>query len=254
MKLTTLQAGQMAVAPPFLTEDDSSIVQLDLRPFGRNIVRSSGLLNPPIQPMDIRSRAEIGVEMIRDTRRQVEEAFHFELLKLIQNRGLTPMTAQQVRAIRSAVERLLSPILGRQHSELLGPLIDRVFGIAVRRGKIPPAPAILQGRRIEVEYQSPITRAQREAESEAAIDILSLVAQMGQVDQDVMDLVDMEELVRFVANQKGVPPKLLRSRAAVSRIRAAQRVVAGEEQQKEDQMRSVEMLGKLAPMLKGAAA
>ncbi|MGH9390354.1 MAG: portal protein, partial [Vicinamibacteria bacterium] len=210
MKLTTLQAGQMAVAPPFLTEDDSSIVQLDLRPFGRNIVRPGGMLQPPIQALDVKSRAEIGVELIRDSRQQVEASFHFELLKLIQNPGLTPMTAQQVRAIRSAVERLLSPILGRQHTDVLGPLIDRTFGIAVRRGQIPTAPAVLQGRRIEVEYLSPINRAQKEGDAEAAIEFLALWAQGVQVDPSIADLVDVDEAYRFIAQQKNVPPKLLR--------------------------------------------
>lgn len=253
MKLTTLQAGQMAVAPPFLTEDDSSIVQLDLRPFGRNIVRGGGMLSPPIQPLDVRSRAEISVDMIRDTRRQVEESFHFEMLKLIQNPGLTPMTATQTRAIRASVERLLAPILGRLHSEFLGPLIDRVFGIAARRGLLPPAPPILQGHTIEVEYQNPITRAQRENESEAAIEFLALVSQFGQADPSLLDIVNPEEALRFVADQKGVPASILRSRRELAKLRQAQAEIEQEQQQQEALMRTAEVVQKLTPALRGAA-
>lgn len=249
MKKTSLQAGQMAVAPPFLTEDDSSIVQLDMRPFGRNIVKPGSVLNPPIQPLDFKSRADIGIDLIRDTRQQVEEAFHFELLKLIQNRGLTPMTARQATLIQNSVERLLAPMLGRQHEDYLGPLIDRVYGIEARRGNLPPPPPQLAGQELRIEYLSPITRAQRRSDVDATVEWLNILLTLGQSRPDVMDLAKMDEALRYIGIQGDVPPSLMRSRAEMEEIRAANEALADEQARQEQAAQVAKNLGTAAPAI-----
>lgn len=41
-------------------------------------------------------------------------------------------------------------------SEMLGPLIERVFGILTRLGLLPEPPEVIQGQEFSVEYVSPI--------------------------------------------------------------------------------------------------
>lgn len=249
MKQTSLQAGQMGVAPPFLTEDDGSIVQLDMRPFGRNIVKPGGMLDPPIQMLESKTRADIGIDLIRDSRQQVEEAFHFELLKLIQNRGLTPMTARQATMIQGAVERLLAPILGRQHEDLLGPTLDRVFGIESRRGNLPAAPEIIQDMPLRVEYLSPITRAQRRGDVEAVAEWLNAVVGYGQVRPEALDLPDWDTALRFLGTEGEVPASLMHSQREMAMLREAQRRAAAEQQQQEEIAGAAKAMGQAAPAL-----
>jgi hypothetical protein len=229
MNKTQLQAGQMGVAPPFLTEDQGSIVQLDLRPFGRNIVKPGGILNPPIQSMDIKTQNLLSVEMVRDKRGQVEESFHFELLKLIQNRGLTPMTARQTASIEGAVQRLLAPILGRAHVEWIYPLIDRVFGIELRRGNLPPPPMELSGQALKVEPLSPITRAQRSGDVDAVARWLGGLVEFSQVNPDVLDLANIDEAWRFMATHSSVPASIVNDPKTVAQKRKARADLAAQQ-------------------------
>lgn len=249
MKKTAVQAGQMAVRPPVMTEDDGVATQLDLRPGGQNSVRAGGFLNPPIQPVNFNPRVDVGVELIRDTRKQVQEAYLWELLQLIRD---PRMTATQVIEISANVQRVLAPILGRVQTELLEPIIERVFGIMLRRGLFPPAPQALEGQEVMIEYQSPITRAQRQSDTQAINDLFTFSANLAQVDPSVLDVTDTEEAVRFVAQQRGVPIQVVRSRQAVAEIRERRQQEEQQAKQIEAAERAVDSASKLGPMLKDA--
>ena len=249
MNKTQLQAAQMGVAPPFLTEDTGSILQLDLRPFGRNVVKPGGVLSPPIQSMDIKAQNLLSAEMVRDKRGQVEEAFHFELLKLIQNRGLTPMTARQASMIENAVQRLLAPILGRAHVEWIYPLVDRVYNIELRRGNIPPPPPELSDAPLKIEALSPITRAQRAGDVDAVARWLGSVAEYAQIDPSVRDLADTDEAFRFMAKHSSVPPSVVRDPRVVARMRAADAELAAQQDAQDAAEQTARSLGQAAPFL-----
>ena len=250
MKKTAVQAGQMAVRPPVMTEDDGVSTQLDLRPGGRNIVRATGLLNPPIQPIDFKPRLDVSVELIRDTRKQVQEAYLWELLQLIRD---PRMTATQVIEISANVQRVLSPILGRIQTELLEPIIERVYAIMLRRGMFPQPPVELSGQELQIEYVSPVARAQRQGDTQAIIDLYTFGANLSQVDPSVLDVLNSEEAMRFVAQQRGTPTSVIRSRDEVQAIRETR---AAEEEQIKAQERAervVDAVSKLAPALQGSS-
>jgi len=250
MKKTAVQAGQMAVRPPVMTEDDGVATQLDLRPGGRNVVRASGVLNPPIQPIDFRPRMDIGVELIRDTRKQVQEAFLWELLQLIRD---PRMTATQVLEISANVQRVLSPILGRIQTELLEPIIERVYAIMLRRGMFPDPPRELEGQEFMIEYVSPVARAQRQSDTQAIVDLYTFSTNLSQVDPSVLDVLNSEEALRFMAQQRGVPISVLRSRDEVGQMRQAQAAAEAEAQRKQDAIAAVDAAAKLAPAMDSMA-
>ena len=188
-------------------------------------------LNPPIQTIYSKNNFSIGVELIQDKRKQVQDAFHWDLLQLITNRGLTPMTATQVLELSKNIQRLLSPILDRIQSEFLEPLIERVFAIQLRRGRFQPPPPELSGAKIKVEYVSPVARAQRDQDSLAIVDIFRVAAETAQVDPGITAVVDFDEGLRVIAKNKGVPVRVIRTADAVEEIRQGERELA--EQQAE---------------------
>ena len=57
------------------------------------------------------------------------------------------MTATETEARIEEAFRFMGPVLGRQQSELLRPLIDRVFEIMDRKGMIDEAPEVLQNQK-----------------------------------------------------------------------------------------------------------
>lgn len=243
MVKTTVQAGEMAARPPVLQDDDGVMTQTALRPGARISVRPSGGLNPPIQPLDFRPSAQIPTALISDTRQQVQEAFLFELLQLIRD---PRMTATQVLEISANVQRVLSPILGRVQTELLEPVVNRVYGILSRKpGVFPDPPAVLAQQDLKIEYVSPVVRAQRASDTQAIVDLFTFAANLSQVDASVVDVLDPEEALRFMAAQRGVPITVLKSREQVAKLREAQRDQAMAEQQQQRLLAAAETVQKL---------
>jgi hypothetical protein len=245
MKKTLLQSGQLKVAPPVMVDDDGVETTLDLRPRGRNVVRP-GILNPPIQPINMGGDLGWGDWVVRDTRQQVQDAFHFELLQLIRD---PRMTATQVIELSTNIQRLLAPVLGRFQTELLEPMLERTFAIKLRRGDFLPPPPLLAGQEIAIEYVSPVARAQREADSNAIIELFTVGANLAQSDPDVLNVMNAEEGMRFIAKQKGVPVSVLRSRKEVQERREADSRLAAQEAQQQQILQTAETAAKVLPAL-----
>jgi hypothetical protein len=249
MNKTIMQAGQQTVRPPTMTEDDG-VSQIDWRPGANNVVRPGGFLNPPIQPIQSGARLDWGAELLADKRQQVQRAFHWELLQLIRD---PRMTATQVIEISNNIQRLLSPILGRFHSELLEPLIERIFGILMRSGVFLQPPAALSGVPVRVEYVSPVARAQREQDARAIVELFTVGANLAQIDPDVNLVTNYEEGMRLIADAKGVPIKVLRSRDEVEELKEGQRELAAQQEAQETAANAAKLLPALSEAAGGTA-
>jgi len=248
MKKTLLQSGQLKVAPPVMLDDDGVETQVDLRPRGRNIVRP-GMLNPPIQALDMGGDLGWGDWVVRDTRQQVQDAFHYELLQLIRD---PRMTATQVLELSTNIQRLLAPVLGRFQTEFLEPMLERTFAIKLRHGDFLPPPSALAGQEIRIEYVSPVARAQREADANAIVELFTIGSNLSQVDPDILLVMDSEAGFREIAKQRGVPFSVLRSREQVETLRQAQREMAAEQAQREQATQAAETAAKVLPALRDA--
>ena len=86
----------------------------------------------------------------------IRSAFFVDQLQLS---GGPQMTATEVLQRSDERLRLLGPMLGRLQSELLRPLIIRSVGILGRAGRLPPAPPSLLGATLQIDYISPVARA-----------------------------------------------------------------------------------------------
>ncbi len=248
MKKTMLQSGKLKVLPALMTDDEE--LQLALRPGALNTVRP-GAMNPPIQPINTGGDLGWGVELLTDTRQQVQNAFHWDLLQLIRD---PRMTATQVMEISGQIMRLLAPILGRQDTEFLGPLVDRTFGVLLRSGKFLPPPPALMGAKLKVEYVSPVARAQKDQDTRAIVEVFTVGANLAQSDPSVLDVMDSEEAMRLIASQKGVPARVLKSRDAVQQIREARAEAQAMEAQKQEAMQQATVAADVMSKIQGATA
>ena len=130
------------------------------------------------------------------------------------------MTATQVLQLVQEMQRLLGPMLGRQQAELLEPMIERVFGILLRAGMLPPVPEALAGVPLRVDHVSPIARAQKAGDAQAVLRTLEAAEALAALDPAVTDLIDPDEGLRLIAEANGLPAKALRPAADVAALRA----------------------------------
>jgi len=221
MSKTTLKAAQKAVDPPLLIADDGVVMPLRTQPGGINVVRAGALSQDPLRPLPAAPRIDIGLEMMEQRREAVRAAFHHSLLQLFQD---PRMTATQVLQLVQEMQRLLGPMLGRQQAELLEPMIERVFGILLRTGALPPVPDMLAGVPLRVDHVSPIARAQKAGDAQAVLRTLEAAQAMAALDPQVTDLIDPDAGLRLIAEANGIPAKALRAAEDVAALRALRAV------------------------------
>lgn len=217
MSKTTLKAAQKAVDPPLLVADDGVVMPLRTHPGGINVVRAGTLAQDPLRPLPVAPRIDIGLEMMEQRREAIRSAFHYNLLQLFQD---PRMTATQVLQLVQEMQRLMGPMLGRQQAELLEPMIERVYGILLRRGALPPMPEGLEGVNIRIDHVSPIARAQKAGDAQAILRTLEAAQAMAAIDPQVTDLIDPDAGMRMIAEANGVPEKALRGEDAIAGLRA----------------------------------
>lgn len=242
MMETTLKGGQKTVDPPLMVQDDGVIGQVRLTPGGITVVRP--MLEQPIRPLIVDARVDFGIQLLEDTRRRIRAGFFVDQLQL---REGPQMTAQEVRQRAEESMRLMGPVLGRQHHELLRPMIDRVFAIGVRRGQFPPAPRQLQGQQIDVFYSSLIARAQRMSEGENLTRAIAVGAPIFQSKPETLDLLNGDESIRYIFDIYGVPQKTMNDRGAIEEIRAARAEAQAKAAQEAADAHEAEVVNKTLP-------
>ena len=159
------------------------------------------------------------------------------------------MTATEVLQRNEEKMRLLAPVLGRLQSEMLRPLIDRTFSILLRDEKLPAPPPMLQGMEIDIEYVSPLARAQRQGDVNAMMRALEIIMPMSQM-APMMDYVDTDKLVKHLAEILGVPSKVIRSDGEVEELRNQRAQQAQQAAEAEAARADAQAAGQAAPMVK----
>ena len=218
MMKTTIKAAQKKVDPTIMAEDDSIIGVLRSVPAGINYYRR-GATKP--EPFDTKGDIRLGEEMMSSVRARIRESFFVDQLQLQQG---PQMTATEVLQRTEEKLRLMGPVLGRLQTELLGPMIDRVFAILFRQGKFPKLPAALQDAatagKMKIEYESPISRAQKQLEAGGILRTFDIMSVLIQTDPTVMDNFDGDAAFRHIGmDLHGIDPKLFRDPKAVKQLR-----------------------------------
>jgi len=247
---TYIRNAEKAADPPLLVEDDGVMPgsQLRITPSARITVRPTGSRLDPVRYLEHRGRFDISDLVIETKTQLIRKAYHSEIIQAFQD---PRMTATQVIELARLSQRILSPVLGRMQTELLEPMIERVYGILSRSPNFPQAPDFLQGQEIKIEYVSPVARAQKASESQAILDSFQAIAAMATVDPGVVDNVNMDSAARAIFEGNGVPAKIMRPKAEVIEIRRAQAEAQAQQQQLAEGLAVAEGASKLIPALDG---
>ena len=244
MSKTTIKAAQKQVDPPLLVPDDGFLLPVRTVPGGLNFYRSG--TRDRIEPLNIGANNPLGLNMEEQRRTAIRNVFYVDQLLLQQG---PQMTATEVIQRNEEKMRLLGPVLGRLQSELLKPMIDRCFAILLRNNQFAPAPDFLSGQDIEIEYVSPLAKAQKSTELSSitrAIEILGSLANVA----PVFDYINFDALVKHVADLVGVPQKVLKLQSQVNAEREQQAQLAEQQAQMQQMQQVADAGGKIAPLAK----
>lgn len=188
----------------------------------------------------------LAIEKVETRLRQTFYADLFAMLIQMNVSQPKQMTAREVNELSGEKVALLGPILTRLNHDLLNPLIDACFAIAVERGMIEEAPPALQGQDLKVEYVSSLHIEQAASSRLSGLyRIAEFVGMMAQYKPDCVDKFDADEAID-VAGQSLVEHGVVRDDKDVEAIRA-------ERAKQQQEMMKAEIQAKQAPALARAA-
>lgn len=204
MMKTTLKAAQKIVDPPLMVPDDGVIGPVRTVPGGLNFYRGER----EITALRTEGNIPISLEMMEELRNRIRTTFYTDMLQIVSDKD---MTATEVAQRTQERMRIIGPIIGRLESELLGPMITRVFGILNRQGLLPQPPSSLTERnnQFTIEFVSPIAMAQKTTEANVWNQVVASLLPIAELKPGVFDRIKTEDIAPWLWDLYGGDPDLI---------------------------------------------
>jgi len=192
----------------------------------------------------------IGNEIQRVEQR-IANGFYNDLFLMLSGQERSGTTAFEIAKKHEEKLTLLGPVVERQSSELLTPIIERTFDICLRRGLIPPPPEEISDTEaeIKVEYVSLLAQAQRAVGVTAIERSIGFIGSMTETYPEIRYKVDPMKVATDYAQMLGMNPRLLRSDAEASKMYADQLQRESAQIQKEQQVNEMVQGAETAKLL-----
>lgn len=178
--------------------------------------------------------------------RKIDTTSFADLFMAITNmQGIQPRNIEEIAARNEEKLTQLGPTIERVNNEKLSVAIDRVFGIMMRGGMLPPVPEVMREQSdIKVEFVSILTQMQRMVGLGQIERTASFVGNLAGAFPEAADKLNTDEMIDEYAERAGTPPKLIRTAEEVGKIR----------QQRQQQQNAAKMAEMAPAMQQGADA
>ncbi|MDR2056576.1 MAG: head-tail connector protein [Desulfovibrio sp.] len=250
IKKLMLRAGQLSVAPPMLMPDRGLVGRMNYAESAINLFRKDGTTSvDDFKPLQLVGEFKLGMDILERAQKDINTAFFVDLFLMIHNRtqaGRGTPTAMEIEQLATEKSFLLAPILVNQQQENFNRLFERVFELKRNEpGALPPAPRELDGADIEIDYISPLVRAQQGVKTQQMLQGLNDVGMVAQLYPDIMDILDIDATTRKIVENRGVPQSCIRTLEEVAQIREqrARQQAAMQQQMQQQQVLQGAMAG-----------
>lgn len=240
------QAIDKMVNPPLVADVQLKNQPASLLPGGMTYVQGYTTSGKPGIASIYDTKFPVGeiTEDLNEVRSRLSKTFFNDVLMTAsQYETRSNVTAIEWDMRKSESLVALGPALERIDHEVLGPVLDRVFGIATRAGILPPAPPEIQGQAINVEYVSMLQQAQQAAASAGIERVLQLAGGLLGAKDDIMDNIDCDYALDKYSELLNNPPQMIRSPEALAAIRE-ERAKQQQAMMQAEQMKSLTEAGK----------
>ena len=209
MSKTMLRYGQLVTDPPWITADVDALSPFSMRPGSINpgfMNEQGAVLAKSLAP---EGNPQLTLEMANQRRESINRSFLVTLFQILVDTPQMSATEAMLRAQEKGA--LMAPTMGRQQSELLGPIIARELDILQNAGALPPQPDQLRkrGGLLKIEYDSPLTRAQRAEEGVGILRTLEAITPIANIDPNVLKAINAERTLRHLREINGAPADML---------------------------------------------
>jgi len=217
-KKTLIRAAMKVVDPPQSVPSRGFMMPLNFNPSGINY-RDKNVDADSIQPIGTGGNIPIGIEMVQQAKAEIEEGYFVPLFKAF-SQITKVMTIPEVQRRITENMVLLGPVVGRLTQDVFDIIIQRLFFMLLRTGKIPPPPSTLEDQEVEVIYISQLAKAQRASEILSLERTLATISGIAEFFPNVLDKIDSDKVVDVVADIHGTDPSIIRDAEEVLKLRA----------------------------------
>lgn len=195
-----LKNASIAVTGIWQADDDGVLnpATIKLTP-GTIIPKAVG--SAGLTPLEAPGRFDVSQLVLDDLRARIRQALLADKLGQV---NAPKMTATEVLERAFDMSRVLGATYGRLQSELLTPLVMRALAILNRRGETDGI--YIDGRVIDLEYQSPLARQQARGDAQNTmlwLDALRTIGPQG------LSVVNQAATARWLSRAFGVPAELV---------------------------------------------
>lgn len=217
MRKTDLRARHLAVDPPILAANEQTLRRLKMQPHAINYGALDSNGNSLVKPYHPDSRIDLSNDAINQSREMINDIFLVTLFQILVDSP--QMTATEVMQRAQEKGALLSPTMGRQQSEALGPMIEREisileqYGYFLDDGPLPMPDALKErGGQYGIEYTSPLSRMQKSEEALGTERVIQSALPFAQAFPEIMDNFDLDEYVDIIGQANAAPARLFRAK------------------------------------------
>ena len=251
-----LDGSNMRLRPPLDVPINAYVNPIELIPGYKNLNQDES--GRRVTALNVSGDLTYTAKDIEMMQNKVKEIFYNDQLYLRTN---AEMTATEVQKRSEIQMQLMGPWQGRLELELFEPLINRIMGILIRSGEIPPPPRELleeadikvsdneksnekqlqkySTKSLKIVYDSPLARAQRLVDVQVIDQVKMSIAQSMQLNpqaaQELLMRFDMIKMEVDRAKALGLPTKYIVSEEDFEQAKAAQ------QQQQQQQMAMMQM-------------
>jgi len=220
MKKTMLKQGHRSVDPVLLAHDDGILDSFSLRPGALNPGGVNADGKPLVHALPVGNLA-VGDKMMEAEKLVINDFFLVTLFQILVD---TPqMTATEVIERSREKGALLSPTMGRQQSESLGPQVDREIDLLTQlRLLAPMPPALLEAKgQYTIQYNSPLSRMARSEEAAGFMRVVDYAKEIFSVTQDltIMDNFNFDTALPELADIQAVPVRWMKDAQQIAAVR-----------------------------------
>lgn len=213
MGRSNLRVGNRAGDPTYLMADEDII---GANRVGQpNAIIPGGLDangRPRVQAMQFPGALPFSLEIMQDMRQLIRDGFDLNLFTVLVNKP--DMTATEVLQRAQETATLTSPTTGRREKEFLSGLIAKEYEIENRAGQLEPMPqelaeAVAFGQvEFQVQYESPIRRAQEANTGTAIMRTLESASFLQQFDPSVKNKINAGRTLDELSKVWGAPASM----------------------------------------------
>lgn len=224
MTYTLLEAGEKTVNPPMVAVQEAIRSDVSLYAGGITWTDASydGRLQDVLRPLtQDNGKVPLGVDMARDVRFMLAEAFYLSKLNLPQR--APEMTAYEVGQRIQQYIRDALPLFEPMEMEYNGALCEETFAVMMRAGAFGSPfdiPESVRGQDLTFKFQSPLHDAIEREKGAIFLEGQGFIMQAAQLDPPSLQIFDASAALREVLASIRMPAKWIRDEDVMKRMKA----------------------------------